>query len=187
MEGRASTVVPCGSPESRPKGRGQPRRSVVRTPLLLWGASLPSTPRAGSDGWRARASRRACSPLGDTHNHPIGPPRLHRGSGSRAGWGYSDSGGALLAAHSNSRRRRRRGGAGGGGEAGASYEESQPVCRRRRANRRYTHTENGWRVQSAPGLETACGKRRLGVLLCTSSQHARDQTLALCLSPDTYQ
>ena len=91
MEGRASTVVPCGSPESKPKGRGQPRRSVVRTPLLLWGASLPSTPRAGSKGvdflppswqrWLACACKPASlpdsrSPLGDTHKGGRNPLHL---------------------------------------------------------------------------------------------------------------
>ena len=147
---------------------------------LLWGASLPSTPQAGSDGWRARASRRACSPLGDTHNH-------------RA---------ASLAQRLRKSRRmgiQRRGAARGSLKLEAAAEA---VAEREAAEKLAQVTRNPSPSVAAvmptaaiptPRTDGGCSRhpgwkqhaiRRLGVLLCTSSQHARDQTLALCLCAD---
>ena len=101
--GRAPTVVPCGSLESRPKGRGQPRRSCGRRCFCGTLLSHRRPELAAMVGVRVQAGEPAPHLVTPTI---IGPPRSHRGSGSRAGWGYS--GGALLAAHTNSRRRQRR-------------------------------------------------------------------------------
>ena len=188
MERRASTVVPCGSPESKSKGRGQPRRSCGRRCLSSVGRFSP----IDAPSWQrwlacAQAGEPASlpgsrSPLGDTHSHRAAPLAQRLRKSRRMGI-------------------QRRGAARGSLKLEAAAEAAAEAEAEREAAEKLAQVTRNPSPSVAAVMPTAaiptprtdggCSRhpgwkqhaiRRLGVLLCTSSQHARDHTLALCWS-----